>query len=71
MNKGWECPRCGKIHAPFKLSCDCVPLAKNATTYQCNHSWVGSNDTSGNNFQWFCINCGSTKKEFETYNVIT
>lgn len=23
MNIGWECPRCGKIHAPHIDSCDC------------------------------------------------
>lgn len=22
-NKGWECPRCHKIHAPWKPGCDC------------------------------------------------
>lgn len=22
--KGWECPRCGRINAPWKSQCDCV-----------------------------------------------
>lgn len=24
--KGWECPRCHAINAPFKTQCDCKPL---------------------------------------------
>lgn len=23
MNKGWECPRCQKVHAPWVDGCDC------------------------------------------------
>lgn len=23
--QGWECPRCGKIHSPYSLMCDCPP----------------------------------------------
>ena len=23
---GWECPRCHKINAPFKKSCNCLPF---------------------------------------------
>ena len=23
--RGWECPRCHKIHSPFSLTCDCAP----------------------------------------------
>lgn len=23
-NKGWECPKCGKINAPHVNQCDCV-----------------------------------------------
>lgn len=22
--RGWECPRCGRINAPWKSSCDCI-----------------------------------------------
>jgi len=21
--KGWECPKCGKVHAPWVAECDC------------------------------------------------
>jgi len=24
QNKGWECPKCGKINAPHVNQCDCV-----------------------------------------------
>lgn len=24
MNTGWECPRCGKVHAPVVKFCDCI-----------------------------------------------
>lgn len=24
--KGWECPRCNKIHSPMTTSCDCVAI---------------------------------------------
>lgn len=30
----WECPRCRKIHSPYKLSCDCMPTTANANTFQ-------------------------------------
>jgi len=23
-NKGWECPKCGKVNAPHVNQCDCV-----------------------------------------------
>ena len=30
---GWECPRCGKINAPWKSQCDCT---RNNWTITCN-----------------------------------
>ena len=24
-SKGWECPRCHKIHSPYKETCECRP----------------------------------------------
>jgi hypothetical protein len=32
LPKGWECPRCGKIHSPYSLSCDCYPKATTKST---------------------------------------
>lgn len=26
MNQAWECPRCGRINAPFNPACFCKPL---------------------------------------------
>ena len=23
MSEGWECPKCGKVNAPWMPSCDC------------------------------------------------
>ena len=25
MLTGWICPRCGKVHSPFSMQCDCQP----------------------------------------------
>ena len=38
--KGWECPRCGKIWAPWISSCDCT---KGTTTI----TWSGMSGTTG------------------------
>lgn len=29
---GWECPRCGTIHAPWVSSCGCYPQGRTSTT---------------------------------------
>ena len=31
MNKGWECPKCGRVWAPCVERCDCITL-QNGTT---------------------------------------
>ncbi len=31
-SRGWECPRCQKVNAPWKGSCDCEPLIKWTTS---------------------------------------
>lgn len=33
MNQGWVCPKCGKVNAPWKESCDCVQVVP-ANPYQ-------------------------------------
>ena len=32
-NKGWECPRCGKVNAPSVLQCECVKQNVSGNTY--------------------------------------
>ena len=29
--KPWECPRCGKVHAPWVEHCDCKPRQDSAS----------------------------------------
>ena len=31
MLTGWICPRCGKVHSPFSMQCDCPPPCKTWT----------------------------------------
>lgn len=33
MNHGWVCPKCGKVNAPWKESCDCVQVSPNIIYY--------------------------------------
>ncbi len=33
INSSWECLRCHTIHSPYKLSCDCKPIALNQINY--------------------------------------
>ena len=65
MNKGWECPRCGKIHAPYKMSCDCKPISVSAPTFnQCIHVWELSSGGIT-----YCVKCQRTRQDnFNTYN---
>jgi hypothetical protein len=38
----WECPRCKKINAPWKGSCDCTPSNINWSP-TCESSYIGNN----------------------------
>jgi hypothetical protein len=32
--KGWECPKCGKVHAPWVAECDCYKqVSKDVVTF--------------------------------------
>ena len=68
MKEGWICPRCGKVNAPFAMSCDCKPLSRSnfldEDGYQ--HEWkhvaIGS-DGIGNRVDTYqCRKCGETFK---------
>lgn len=39
--KGWECPRCGRINAPWVRQCDCSP---SAYTVSCDKITINPND---------------------------
>ena len=37
----WECPRCKKINAPWKASCDCTPTPFSAPTSGNTQPYIG------------------------------
>lgn len=70
MKEGWICPRCGKVNAPFMLSCDCKPSATNDDTDGCNHDWYAASGgaTTTGCYTWLvCRKCGKQKQVFNSY----
>ena len=69
MKEGWICPRCGKVNAPFIVSCDCKPdgpfsNANSKCGCGCEHEWniIGEwSNTVGNGVTLICKKCGQTK----------
>ena len=47
-NKGWECPRCGKIWAPWVECCECTKQTTTTTTTTISQQ----NVTFPNNITW-------------------
>ena len=71
MKEGWICPRCGKVNAPFAMSCDCKPSPVSNFSMNCQHDWesmTSGSDTSGCWTLFKCSKCGVTKKMFVPYN---
>ena len=78
MKEGWICPRCGKVNAPFAMSCDCKPSSASNFSKEfgydnmnCWHDWKSitcGSDTSGCWTLFKCSKCGVTEKMFVTYN---
>ena len=68
MKEGWIFPRCGKVNAPFTMSCDCKPLSRSNFLDErgCQHEWVLSaigSDGIGNKVDTYqCRKCGETFK---------
>lgn len=56
--QGWECPKCGRVYAPFMTQCTACPQpieTAAATTFVlrgCQHEWA--TDTGGTR----CLKCG-------------
>ena len=53
--KGWECPKCGKVFAPWVESCDHALSIGQPSVPFCGHVWV--TDTGGAR----CLRCGATR----------
>ena len=67
MKKGWIYPKCGKVNAPFVLSCDCKPAASD---HDCVHDWVVTTygaTTEGYYVQVVCRKCGKKEQIFNSY----
>jgi uncharacterized OB-fold protein len=65
MNKGWVCPKCGRVNAPFTAFCDCY-LSSNKVKSNDNininhlHQWTCTGvSTAGSHYT--CAICGATK----------
>lgn len=53
--QGWECPKCGRVYAPWMPSCSACPgvvITAPSVTIECEHLWVS--DTFGTR----CEKCG-------------
>lgn len=74
MKEGWICPRCGKVNAPFILSCDCksdMPVSNANSQCGCGgeHEWhIGScwNTTIGSGCTYICSKCGKMKQVYDS-----
>lgn len=46
MNKGWECPKCGKVFSPFIPECSYCNKEKYIQS-PCVHEWDSGFDSTG------------------------
>lgn len=73
MKEGWICPRCGKVNAPFAISCDCKPSTTSNFSDEggCQHEWepMTAGSSTAGCWIWFrCRKCGKQKQVFNPYN---
>jgi hypothetical protein len=70
-NLGWECPRCGKINAPWNPFCDCNKSidGKEVDTV-CNHEWECIGTYLSKNV-YGCKKCKSVKTIPHVYRETT
>lgn len=61
---GWVCPKCGKVNAPWKDSCDCVngkwesyPLDQNYPLDPCWYRWTSAVLDEANNSNFLGGHC--------------
>lgn len=74
MKKGWICPRCGKVNAPFIASCNCkldMPVSNANSQCGCGgeHEWRISsrwNTTIGSGCIYICSKCGKMKQVYNS-----
>ena len=48
--QGWECPRCGRINAPWKSQCDCSGRYWTITN---DSRWYAEPSKTGDNPEWW------------------
>lgn len=51
MSEPWECPRCGRMNAPFNLTCFCKPNHKD----NLNHHFI---EKELSRIEDVCTECG-------------
>lgn len=67
MSKGWECPKCGSVFAPFVSECSNCKPPKVATSgfaqidISCNHDWDHSILLTSNPPKVRCRKCNEYK----------
>lgn len=66
MNRGWECPKCGKILAPWVESCDHTIVASVIPSPACEHVWVCEHVWASDTVGTRCSKCGLSFRPWAT-----
>lgn len=70
-NKGWECPRCGKVWAPWVECCDCRKQTITTTTSQWNVKPDNNNITWGTSTDNLYISAQDLNHNYSVSNSVT